>query len=442
MPQDSQSLFPSCLFRQDSIGGLAWTLPRREYYALSDDAVALLRMLDAQRTTFCDAVGAGFEGSAIQRFLECGIISAERLPRTEAWQSFEVGVSSKLQVADIPPPVVIEWYPTLDCNQKCSFCFASRLPTPTHAASAEQVDALLENMSQAGVFKFVLLGGEPTCWGPLDYFVNKTASLPVDVSMSTNGLHMPASLMNAIRAHPTFHVSFSLQSAKAAEHDRVVGTSGAFVRTTCNIRAYREAVGPCDIACVYRPQDEEALLELVSVCSRDLGAQSLSFLYQQYATCSGGPGSYMQRLERFAEQAMARGDREGIAVNSPNPFAFLLDSHSAAFSGATERSIWLYGPKDGCTRVEVDPSGDAYPSFRVFGQDAFRLGNCYSVPLPDLWLGSDVPRLVKERTFPPDCMRCKYRHICGGGVIFENLELYGEFCPDPPACPRFRLATT
>lgn len=434
----SARLYPGCIFRSDRLGGLAWTLPKREYYELSSELLGLLQHLDQRHLTLSDLAHRGYAADELQTLLDQGMLATHPVA---PWPRFQVPVSAHLNTVSPLPPLVVEWYPHFGCNQKCSFCYVARhTSSSSPGATKAQAAALLKHLRGAGVFKLALLGGEPMLWPELPQFLDDSASLPLDVSISTNGTDIRDDVLAAIARHPTCQVTISLQASDPRTHDRVTGFPGAFRKIRKNVERMRQAGIRYGVACVFRSEAAKDLIDMVTFCGRVLHADCLTFLYQHNIGATSGRHSYFESFERFFGGIQRRATQYGMRVNAPNPYAFLSRYRQPDFAPPTRRSKWLYGPKDGKIRLEVDPQGDIYPSYRVFGNRQYCIGNIYKTRLSDAWCSSPIPQRITRRVLAHECRACSHRPICGGGCIFENLLLHGSLSPRPPACPLYRRA--
>ena len=79
---------------------------------------------------------------------------------------------------------------TDDCNLSCSYCFASSGPGGDHR-SADEVDALLDTVADAGGRPIQFSGGEPTVRDDLPELVERARSRGIDhVEVNTNGIRL------------------------------------------------------------------------------------------------------------------------------------------------------------------------------------------------------------------------------------------------------------
>jgi len=428
-----QEVFLTSIFRKDVLGNLVWTIPQGEFYSVSDDLYNLLVLLSGEKsTTYADILELGFTEQSLIGVASLGIISFSH--NTNLY-SFNALNSSILSNFKYPPPTSIEWYPSFDCNQFCTFCYINSNKRSNYVASKHDIDDFLRNIEGSGILKIALLGGEPTIWPGTEYFLRSTLVGPYDISFSTNGLTMPDSILRIALNHPTLQLTFSVHSGSADEHDKIVGKRGAFNRIFENIRLFNQTGKLSCVACVYNPEIEQTYESLIKQCSR-FDIKSISFLYQQFENYTSSEESYFLYFERFISKAKSIGLEYNIIINAPNRFAFLSPYRKVEFSNRNPRAEWLYGFKEGKTRLEITPEGNIYPSFRMFGNPNFYYGNIYSDKLEKIWSETHIHDLIFNRKIPIECKSCEHHYICGGGNIFKNSIKEGKLIETSPHCPK------
>ena len=434
-PTSQRKFFLNAVYRKDIIGNLVWTIPQGEYFEVSDDVCSLLDQFSLKNhLTEQNILDLGFEEETVLTLAKLGIISD--------FNDLNFRWYNNLTKEDLinfknPPPTTIEWYPSLKCNQTCDFCYMNFVENDEYSASENDINNLLDNIKGTGIIKLAILGGEPTLWKGLPFFLNKTRSLPYDISVSSNGLLFSNDIVKLAKHHKTFQISISIHSGSPEEHDNIVGYKGAFEKTFQNLKNYVSNGIQCSVACVYNSELEYTYENLIKLCFKNK-VKSISFLYQQDEIASASANSYFNRFESFIFKAIELGKRHNVIVNAPNFFVFLSPYRKIEFNGKNSRSSWLYGSKDGKTRLEITPKGDVFPSFRVFDKYQFRMGNIYNEDLSDIWLNTKIHKIVAEREYPIECINCKFIHVCGGGNIFDNLKKFGEFISSPPNCPLYQ----
>jgi len=430
----SHQRYASALFREDCLGGLALPPSGSPYYHLSAEALRAMRAIDSTGACPPDILDeAGIDELVSLSLLQR--VGAGHLPTPPS--GGEIRIDSALRTHRFPPPLTLEWYPSFICNLGCTFCYMSGRTGYVHrSAGRPEIDAFFSHISEVGIMKVALLGGEPTAWPGLSYFLDASSDYPYQINVSTNGLLAPPELVRSLKGG-SVRLTVSLQSHLSSEHDRLVGLDGAHARALQTIRSLSCVSGFVTITTVFRPQPFEECEAFLRSLRGAAGPVHLVFLYDQAQPASGQPGSYYSQFEETVSRARDLGCTIGINVHGSNPFVFLSPYRSEYFCEDSPRSRWLYGPPEGRTRLVIDPNGDIFPSFRVFGDSRYCLGNVYNHLLKHLWRASDLVPSIENRRQPEHCRKCDHFPLCQGGMTFENLERHGDMCPDTPACPRF-----
>jgi len=213
-----------------------------------------------------------------------------------------------------------------------------------------------------------------------------------------------------------------------------VDEPGAFLSAVKNIKKTIYSGIKCSIACVYCPEIEDTYESLIQLGSK-LNIAQISFLYQQYEESSSRADSYFSKFENFVYKAINTGKKLGILINAPNFYVFHSPYRKVSFTRKSKRAIWLYGLKDGKTRIDITPGGNVYPSFKVFDLEKFKYGNIYKTDFETIWLNNNLHESILGNRKPKICQQCKYLYICGGGNIFNNFKKTGELYSQIPKCP-------
>jgi len=118
---------------------------------------------------------------------------------------------------------------TRACNAKCSFCLA---PPDNLLIPVDQIFARLTAIRKLGFRNVDLCGGEPTIRNDLNQIIDKCIELKMIPSITTNGIHIPDSLLVSLAK--TKIVKVSIHGGKDA-HDKIVGVPGSWLKLSANI---------------------------------------------------------------------------------------------------------------------------------------------------------------------------------------------------------------
>jgi MoaA/NifB/PqqE/SkfB family radical SAM enzyme len=118
-------------------------------------------------------------------------------------------------------PTTCNYYVTLRCNQRCTFCNIPHTNdgSPSREPTMEQVRANLKDLKRLGVFILDVTGGEPLLYRNLVEMLTLAKKLRFFTTVTTNGMLYPKfadQLAGKVDA-----LLFSIDSTDPEEHDRI-----------------------------------------------------------------------------------------------------------------------------------------------------------------------------------------------------------------------------
>ncbi|HZU84521.1 MAG TPA: radical SAM protein [Polyangiaceae bacterium] len=122
-------------------------------------------------------------------------------------------------------PTTCNYYVTLRCNQRCTFCNIPHTNngSPSREPTMEQVRSNLQDLRRLGVFILDVTGGEPLLYRNLIEMLTLAKKLRFITSVTTNGMLYPKfaeQLAGKVDA-----LLFSIDSTDPDEHDRIRATT-------------------------------------------------------------------------------------------------------------------------------------------------------------------------------------------------------------------------
>ncbi len=123
---------------------------------------------------------------------------------------------------------------TWRCNERCVHCYLDH--DDRGELSFEEIDALLAQLADAGVFFLTLSGGEPLLRRDLFEILRRARELTFNVKLKTNGILIRQREAALIRELGVESVQISVYSHRAEVHDAITKAPGSLSRT---IRAIR-----------------------------------------------------------------------------------------------------------------------------------------------------------------------------------------------------------
>jgi len=427
---------PRYPFRQEVFGGIAYDPLSEDFFHLNDTAYGVLEFLDAQNIsqeslpTLPQPLVSGIFDLQASGLVEQ---STNHLPR-------HTGRLTHSQVGLLAAPTTVELYPTFLCNERCSFCYVGyevESARPTDTWGQERLPALARELSKAGVFNVIILGGEPFLYRHLGALLEALAAERLDVALSTNGTLYQEDLLETI-ARCNIKLNIALHSCIASVHNSIT-RSNTFQKVSSFARKAAHAGLNLHITIVLHPENLGSIEDTVEYVAQ-LGAKAVTISYPQparYAVAHGAVVSFQRYRECF-RAAVTRGSAHGLRVHGNCHYNFLVDEYSSGFDPSNPLADLLYGDKAGRSRVEVSSNGDIYPSSSLFGQLDWKVGNIFSDDLLTVWEHSEALNRIRGRILPPECSGCLHRIPCGGGIIGDLIAKNRWNLP-PEDCPILKI---
>ncbi|MDD6795545.1 MAG: radical SAM protein [Clostridiaceae bacterium] len=135
---------------------------------------------------------------------------------------------------------MIRWDITKGCNLSCKHCITSHMYDETKELSNDEKLKLIDKLSDDGITRIHLLGGEPTTVKNIQDIIAYATKKGIYVSMNTNGVEMSRNLdMCKCFAENNVGVSFSIDGPTADIHDITRG-NGSFDKVVLAARNYKK----------------------------------------------------------------------------------------------------------------------------------------------------------------------------------------------------------
>ncbi len=302
-------------------------------------------------------------------------------------------------------PDYVQFYPTLNCNLACDFCFNRGLP-PQPDVEPAAFALMLDQLKLAGVETLDLLGGEPTLHPRLDELVAAIAARGMRTTLSTNG-HGDLAVLERLEdtfGRATLRVGVSVNEGELPMPLRdFIARRSPMLKSLCT----QEWVLPTAAAGhLARPGAEYFLIFRDPVSADDL---------------EGGL-SYPEYRSRLDTLRMRYPRAAGVACDG-----FVPEGDAAA------RLRGVRCPA-GTTKLSVLPDGSVYPCYLLFSQPEFRLGNLLTDAFAAIW---NHPQLEFFRNFSENaCPRssCGHHATCHGGCPAVSLLIAGDLAAPDPRC--------
>jgi radical SAM protein with 4Fe4S-binding SPASM domain len=303
-------------------------------------------------------------------------------------------------------PQYIQFYPTLECDLACPFCF-NRGIAPRSAMGINDFDRFLSLISDRGVKELDILGGEPTLHPEITSMIDRIYKHNLKATISTNGRNKLSLLKEIIQNyHGRITVGVSLNSSNVSpELHEYITTFNPIVKS---VLTKERKIPDAGMTYLMRRNVDYYLLFMDTVVREDLN-NSLPF------------------YEFF---------RELLALKET--YKTLDGVYCSGFIPDTESHPVLAHVRcpAGTTKLSVMPDGDVYPCYLFFRHKEFNLGNILRDDFEKLW---NSPILAFFRNFLGNrCQKswCPLFSSCHGGCPAVSFLICNDLgAPDPRCFP-------
>jgi radical SAM protein with 4Fe4S-binding SPASM domain len=305
---------------------------------------------------------------------------------------------------------------TYRCNERCVHCY---LDHEDHGEmTTAEIQRLLEQLAEAGVFFLVFSGGEVFLRRDFFELVEYARKLLFNVKIKTNAAMVRENEARRLRQLGVEQVQVSVYSHRAEIHDAITKLPGSFARTIQGIRLLQEhglKVVIANVLMTANLSDYRA----VQALGRELGVH-----------CTVDP----------TVSPMMDGDRSTLALNIPGEklaqvfqdegLVGNVEEFCAPPRAATQDDLAGYPCSAGHTSCYVSPYGDVYPCV----QFPLTCGNVRRQNFLDIW--KNAPQLREVRSIRlkdlPTCSGCTHAATCTRcpGLAFLEGNMRGPSTAD------------
>lgn len=131
-------------------------------------------------------------------------------------------------------PISAHFDITYRCNERCVHCYLDH--DDKGEMSTAEIQAILDQLADAGVFFLTLSGGEVTMRRDFFRIVEHARSLKFDVKVKTNGVMIREPEARALRGLGVEQIQISVYSHRPEIHDAITKLPGSLKRTLAAIR--------------------------------------------------------------------------------------------------------------------------------------------------------------------------------------------------------------
>ena len=413
-------------FRREYFGGVLYDLREYEYLFCDDKVTELL--LSNRPAEIQNIVPDGLRERARTLMRPDETPNYNILPT----QSVDDWLSAPLQVYyDI----------STFCNLQCPHCYTSSGQRSPGELTFDEIVTWSHELSQNGVFKISLGGGEPLLHPQFEAIIRAFRRLDISVSLSTHGLLFKnsrwAQVFNELNMRT---ITVSVEGGRKESYEAIRG-KGNWDRFINSMLQFKEDYrGRYAMRVTITKQTLGEVRDLLMLGHR-IGAYAVKFKFMQLI------GRAKENRELFptasentdvVKEALALSKEIGIKVTVPQMFSIGTTQTSVnRYLPMTTDGQMPYEPTFGCgggrVGVYVFPNG-GYSACVSMGP-AYASCNIRTHSLREAWLhGSGFKRMRAIQGKEP-CLSCNHLEQCRGGCRARALAVYGDPDAIDPYCP-------
>jgi uncharacterized protein len=321
---------------------------------------------------------------------------------------------------------------TTACDLNCSYCLGGGKDPGTSSGkmspetACRAVEQACGSVNPGGVVEVAFYGGEPLRNWPLVKAVGEACKGAISgrfpdreirLSMISNLADLPDDLAQWSLDHGmTFLCDID---GPENVHDRqrpFADGAGSWAAVTANVRRLVTAGVPVGLRMTLTALNQSKMMETARLF-KDLGAASCAFVPVQPVDCAGRflPMELLPDLDAIVAGAKQVFESGIWDIEDLFPFSDFRRRLEAGVVGAG------CGSFAGQTPV-VSPGGNVYPCMYLAGDDSYCVGSLRDGASVDWGRMSGLRERLSTDNLP-ECRRCPWRSLCGGGCAVPRLRI-------------------
>ncbi|MFZ5988010.1 MAG: radical SAM protein [Bacillota bacterium] len=347
---------------------------------------------------------------------------------------------------DFGPVVVLNL--TKACNLKCIHCYANAQLKPCeNELSTQEVEGLINDLSQFRVPVLLFSGGEPLLRKDIFHLIRYTSNLGIRPVVSTNGTLITREFALSLKESGVKYVGISLDGI-GQNNDRFRGLNGAFDKALSGIRNCLNIGQKVGLRFTINKNNLKDLEDIFKLIEEEKIPRAC-FYHLVYK----GRGSKLVESDLSHEESRMALDMIikktlDFRLRGINTEILTVDNHADGIylylwavdhdHDRAEKILELLkrngGNRSGIAFANIDWLGNVHPD--QFLHD-INLGNIRERKFSEIWADPTNPVLAGLRNRKPllkgRCSQCKWLEVCNGNFRARALST-GDFWASDPAC--------
>ena len=308
----------------------------------------------------------------------------------------------------LKPHSFVQWLSTYQCNFFCPYCEASAGKALDSELTTEEVKSLIRDLSDMGVKRFLISGGEPLVRPDIIELMAYANFKKLNLGLVTNGYRVE-DLWDDLKKFDYF-IYFTSIDGVQEYNDVVRGREKAFEKSMKGLELFGRLGVPIRMVnTVVHPGNIHQLERLLNILKNSavnrwhLTPTSMVGRAAQNNTYSLDP-KQLKDLVRFIEQ-----NKDVMKID-------LGESHTyiGCFLGRPLGKPFFCGA--GLTRCAIMPDGEVLGCQQVY-DSALSEGNVRHEPFSRIW--KEKFTRFRDKTFHEYCRNCTFIDACQGGCWAE-----------------------
>ncbi|MGB7573231.1 MAG: radical SAM protein [Thermodesulfobacteriota bacterium] len=311
----------------------------------------------------------------------------------------------------LKPFTFVQWLATYNCNLRCPYCEASAGKPSENELTTEEVKGLVDDLSDMGVKRFLISGGEPLLRSDLMEIMKYANRHHLELGLVTNGFFVE-DRWNELRQFKYF-LYFTSIDGTPEYGNRMRGNREAFQRAMKGLELFgRLSIPAIMVNTVVHPGNIDQLESLFKILKNS------SATYWRLAPIAR-VGRAATRNEYTLTGKQLRFLADFINTHQKGMRIEFCESHGylACFDGRSLGKPFFCGA--GLTRCSVMPDGEVIGCHQVYDVSLSE-GNIRDKRFSQIWKEGFTRFRRDEFALP--CRTCAYLDQCNGGCWAEMVK--------------------